>query len=124
MFIYSRPADAFPLRSPQLSDAKRHTDVLQYRSMKPIQWNAEKNFKLIQERGISFEDILFSLQGDGLLDDLVHPNREDYPHQRMFVVALNAYVYLVPYVESEEAIFLKTIIPSRKATKRYFGDTA
>lgn len=92
--------------------------------MKPIRWSAEKNYKLIQERGISFEDILFSLQGDGLLDDLVHPNREDYPHQRMFVVALNAYVYLVPYVESEDELFLKTIIPSRKATKRYFGDEA
>ncbi len=88
---------------------------------KPIYWNAEKNAHLIQERGISFEDILFSLQGGGLLDDLVHPNRETYPHQRIFVVLLDDYVYLVPYVENEAEIFLKTIIPSRKATKQYLG---
>lgn len=90
--------------------------------MKPIHWSAEKNAQLIQERGVSFEEILFSLQRGGLLDDLVHPNREAYPHQRIFVVVLDVYVYLVPYVENEAEIFLKTIIPSRKATKRYLGD--
>lgn len=55
------------------------------------------------------------------MDDIVHPNREAYPHQRIFVIVSDAYVYLVPYVEDEEAIFLKTIIPSRKATKQYLG---
>ncbi|GIK55093.1 MAG: BrnT family toxin [Chloroflexi bacterium] len=89
--------------------------------MKAINWNATKNYQLIQERGVSFEDVIFSLQGDGLLDDIVHPNREAYPHQRILVVAIDAYVYLVPYVENEEEIFLKTIIPSRQATKRYLG---
>ena len=89
--------------------------------MKPINWNAEKNRKLIEERSISFEAIIFCLQSGGLLDDVSHPNKEKYPHQRIFVVAVDEYVYLVPYVESDEEIFLKTVVPSRKATKQYLG---
>ena len=84
-------------------------------------WSPEKNRKLIEERGISFEMVVFSIQSGGLLDDMVHPNTDSYAHQRLFVVAIEAYVYLVPYVESETDIFLKTIIPSRKATKHYLG---
>jgi uncharacterized DUF497 family protein len=87
--------------------------------MKPINWSAEKNRKLIEERDVSFEDVIFCLQSDGLLDDIVHPNHKAYPHQRIFVIMIDGYVYLVPYVEDEEQIFLKTVIPSRKATKQY-----
>jgi uncharacterized DUF497 family protein len=90
---------------------------------KPIYWNAEKNRKLIEERGISFEDVIFSLQNGGLIDDIEHPNTKNYAHQRQFVVNINNYAYLIPYVESETDIFLKTIIPSRKATKHYLGKT-
>jgi len=90
--------------------------------MKPINWNADKNRKLIEERNISFEDIVFSLQSGGFLDDILHPNKEKYPAQRIFVVAIDDYVYLVPYVENNDEIFLKTIVPSRKATKQYLGD--
>jgi uncharacterized DUF497 family protein len=90
--------------------------------MKPIHWNPEKNRKLIEERNISFESIVFSLQSGGLLDDIVHPNKEKYPNQRVFVVSLDEYVYLVPYVENEEEIFLKTAMRSRKATKQYLGE--
>ncbi len=90
--------------------------------MKPINWDADKNRKLIEERNISFESVIFSLQSGGLLDDMFHPNKDKYPQQRIFVVSIGEYVYLVPYVESEEEIFLKTIIPSRKATKQYLGD--
>jgi uncharacterized DUF497 family protein len=90
---------------------------------KPIYWNADKNRKLIEERGISFEDVIFSLQNGGLIDDTEHPNTEDYAHQRLFVVNINDYAYLIPYVQSETDIFLKTIIPSRKATKHYLGKT-
>ncbi len=91
-------------------------------SMKAINWNPLKNQKLIEERGISFEDIVFFLQSGGLLDDVSHPNKEKYPHQRMFIVAIDEYAYLIPYVENHEEIFLKTVIPSRKATKHYLGD--
>jgi len=87
--------------------------------MKQINWNSEKNQTLMIERGISFEDVVFGLQSGGLLDDLAHPNTEKYPNQRMFVVKVDDYAWLVPYVESEMEFFLKTIIPSRKATKQY-----
>ncbi|NOX09251.1 MAG: BrnT family toxin [Gammaproteobacteria bacterium] len=90
--------------------------------MKPINWNPEKNRKLIEERDISFEDIVFSLQSGCLLDDIAHPNNKKYPHQRVFVVAIDEYAYLVPYIENDEEIFLKTVMPSRKATKHYFGE--
>lgn len=89
--------------------------------MKTFDWNAEKNQQLIEERGISFEDVIFFLQSDGLLDDLEHPNKAKYPGQRVFVVNIDGYVYLVPYVEDEDVIFLKTVIPSRKATRQYLG---
>lgn len=89
--------------------------------MKKINWNIEKNQLLMSERGISFEDVLFALQSGRLLDDLVHPNNFKYPNQRMFVVEVDEYAWLVPYVENEDEIFLKSIIPSRKATKHYLG---
>jgi len=84
--------------------------------MKTINWDSDKNRKLIEERGISFENIVFSLQSGCLLDDVEHPNSEKYSHQRVFIVEIDAYAYLVPYVENNEEIFLKTIVPSRKAT--------
>lgn len=78
---------------------------------------------LIQERGLCFEDMVFAVQKGKLLDDVVHPNKEQYPNQRMMVIELEGYVYLVPYIENEQEIFLKTIIPSRKARKKYLrGD--
>lgn len=89
--------------------------------MKPIHWNPKKNRKLIEERGISFEDVIFCLQSGGLLDDVSHSNKEQYPHQRIFIVAIDEYAYLIPYAENDEEIFLKTVIPSRKATKHYLG---
>ena len=90
--------------------------------MKPINWSAEKNQLLMGERGVSFEDVLFALQAGGLLDDLVHPNSAKYPNQRLLVVQLEGYAWLVPYVETADEIFLKTIIPSRKATAQYLGE--
>ena len=91
--------------------------------MKRISWDPEKNRKLIEERGISFEDVVFCLQSGGLLDDVTHPNTEKYPHQRVLVVAIEEYAYLIPYVEDEQEILLKTVIPSRKATNQYLGGT-
>ncbi len=92
--------------------------------MKPINWNSTKNQQLISERGISFEDIVFYLQQDNLLDDIEHPNSEKYPNQRVFVINIDDYIYLVPYVENKKEIFLKTVIPSRKATKLYLGESS
>lgn len=95
--------------------------MLCFMCMKPINWNADKNRQLIEERGISFEEIVFSLQSGGLLDDVEHSNKEQYAHQRIFIVAIDDYACLVPYVENDQEIFLKTVIPSRKATKQYLG---
>ena len=91
-------------------------------NMKAINWNAIKNKQIIAERGVSFEDVVFYLQHGDLLDDIEHPDINKYPHQRIFVINVDEYVYLVPYVENEKDIFLKTVIPSRKATKMYLGE--
>lgn len=87
--------------------------------MKPFRWSHEKNEQLKAEREISFEAIVLSIEADGLLDILQHPNRGKYPHQLVFVVVFEDYVYLVPFVEEADYYFLKTIIPSRKATRDY-----
>ncbi len=87
--------------------------------MKKIVWNEEKNKKLKEERGISFETIVYYIEKGQVLDDTEHPNQEKYGHQNIFVINVNNYAYIVPYVESDAEIFLKTIIPSRKATKKY-----
>ena len=87
--------------------------------MKPFRWNHDKNEALKIERSVSFEEIVLALEADGLLDQLRHPNPDKYPNQSVLVVALDAYVYLVPYVEESDYFFLKTVIPSRKATRDY-----
>jgi argonaute-like protein implicated in RNA metabolism and viral defense len=87
--------------------------------MKPFRWSHLKNETLKYERGISFEEMILAIETDGLLDELAHPNPEKYPNQRVLVVALDGYAYLVPYVEELDYYFLKTIIPSRKATRDY-----
>ena len=89
--------------------------------VKYFSWNPEKNTSLVQERGISFEEIVFHIEKGDVLDLLEHPNRERYPNQRVFVVNVEGYAYIVPFVEDENEVFLKTIIPSRKATRDYLG---
>ena len=87
--------------------------------MKYFTWSIEKNEQLKKERDVSFEEIVVQIEGGKLLDILEHPNQLKYKDQKFFVVELNRYILLTPYVESEEFIFLKTIIPSRKATEEY-----
>lgn len=89
--------------------------------MKHFTWNPEKNDTLRRERGLGFEDVVFHIEAGDELDVLEHPNQERYPNQKISVVLIEGYVYLVPFIESDTEIFLKTIIPSRKATKRYAG---
>ena len=87
--------------------------------MRHFAWNSEKNAQLIRERGISFERVIFHIERDEILDVVKHPNSSKYPNQRMFILDIGNYAYLVPFVETETEIFLKTIIPSRKATRKY-----
>jgi hypothetical protein len=90
--------------------------------MKSINWNTEKSVALKTLRGICFEDVVFFIERGEILDDYLHPNQKTYPGQRIMVISVANYAYLVPYVENEEELFLKTIIPSRKATQRYLGE--
>ena len=89
--------------------------------MKLFDWSLRKNEELKTQRQISFEDIVFSISRDGLLDILEHPNQKVYPGQRIFIVNVDDYAYIVPFIEDETTIFLKTIIPSRKMTRKYLG---
>ena len=89
--------------------------------MQYFDWDDEKNKILIKERGISFEEIKVAVDENIIFDDYNHPNQKRYPGQKIMVVKVNNYAYLVPYVKEGEKIFLKTIIPSRKATKKYLG---
>jgi hypothetical protein len=116
--------------------------------VKYFAWDNAENARLRADRGIGFEDIVFHIERGDLLDILDHPNPERYAGQRIFVVQREDYVYLVPFppsparwrhglrrglaealraeadVEDEHTVFLKTIIPSRKATKEYLGEEA
>ena len=87
--------------------------------MKPFRWGVDKNEALKAERGISFESVVVAIESLGLLDVLAHPNPARYLQQRILVVAADNYVYLVPFLEDKNCYFLKTIIPSRKATRDY-----
>jgi hypothetical protein len=94
--------------------------------MKKISWSIEKNRKLKEDRlrSICFEDIVTALETGGYLADIEHPNHEKYPHQRMFVVLINNYVYGVPYVETDDEIFLKTAFQSRRLKNTYLPGEA
>ena len=81
------------------------------------EWNPAKNEWLKKERHISFEQIIIHLSRGDVWKITDHPDQSDYPGQKLYFVIIDSYI--VPYVVEEEYIFLKTIIPSRKATKMY-----
>jgi uncharacterized DUF497 family protein len=85
-------------------------------------YNDDKNTKLKQERGISFEEIVFFITNDRLIDTLDHPDQQKYPGQKIFVLDIDNYVWLVPYVKNDREIFLKTAFPSRKHSKKYLEE--
>lgn len=87
--------------------------------MKYFAWDNDKNEKLKTERGVSFEEVVLSIDQGKILDIVENPNEESYRGQRIFIVEINDYAHLVPFVETDREIFLKTIIPSRKATRKY-----
>ncbi len=89
--------------------------------MSEFDWNEEKNEFLKNTRGVSFEEVVFHIQNGDVLDVIKHPKADRYPKQHIIVVNIEGYVYLVPYVKEQGVRFLKTIIPSRKATKEYLA---
>ena len=90
--------------------------------MRCIDWSDNKNEWLVRVRGISFEDILYHLTHNGLLDVIKHPNSKKYPDQQILIVNVEGYAYLVPFIQDHDVILLKTIIPSRKMTRKYLGE--
>jgi len=97
--------------------------VLKINAMKLdyYRWNYEKNLKLKAERGISFEQVVMHIERGDILDVVQHPNQKKYPNQQIIVVDIDNYAYLIPFVKDENGKYLKTIIPSRKATRDYLG---
>ena len=89
--------------------------------MSEFDWNDEKNEVLERTRGVCFEDVLFHIQNGDVLDVIRHPNQARYPRQNIIVLDVEGYVWLVPYVKTRGTRFLKTIIPSRKATREYLA---
>jgi len=87
--------------------------------MKYFDWNDEKNELLKKLRGVSFEQVVLAIVSGELIDRIKHPNPEKYPNQKIFLVKIDNYIYSVPYVEDDKKIFLKTIIPNSKETKKY-----
>jgi len=87
-----------------------------------FKWNSDKNEHLFETRGISFDEVVQAIADGQLLGDDKHPNHKKYPKQRIFIVSINGYAYMIPYVIDGEDYFLKTIIPSRKAQKKFLGE--
>ena len=84
-----------------------------------FEFNYEKNLKLLRDRKVSFEQIIALIEAGYIVDIVNHPNQEKYEGQKIYIIDVDGYCYLVPFVINNHQIFLKTIIPSRKATKNY-----
>jgi hypothetical protein len=89
--------------------------------MKYFDWSDEKNEMLKKVRGVSFEQVELAIVLGDLVDRIKHPNPAEYPDQKVFLIKIENYIYSVPYIEDNEKIFLKTIIPNSKATKKCLG---
>ncbi len=87
--------------------------------MKRFAWNNEKNEQLKATRRIAFEDIVTHIRNGQVLAVMEHPNKQQYPNQKIFIISINNYAWIIPFVESNAEIFLKTAIPSRKMTRQY-----
>ena len=90
--------------------------------MKHFDWDDEKNELLKHERGITFEEVVFHIENGDVLDVIEHPNAAKYRSQKIYILDIDGYAYLVPFVETQDVRFLKTIIPSRKMTRKYLYD--
>jgi len=98
-----------------------YTDCLYYTNMRTFKWNAEKNAILEKERGITFEEIVEVIESGASVQEVDHPNPAKYPNQRVLIVDVDGYAHMVPSVKDGEDLLLKTIIPSRKATRKFIG---
>lgn len=90
--------------------------------MRNFKWNAEKNEQLSKTRGITFEEIVEVIESGAKVIEVEHPNKKRYPNQKILIVDVSGYAHMVPFIEDHEGYFLKTIIPSRKATREHLGE--
>ena len=97
------------------------TQCIKEEFMRHFNWDKEKNLKLKKLRGISFEEIVFYISNGAVIDVIENQNSGKYKNQLMFIIEIDSYAYIVPFVENDDEIFLKTIYPSRKATKEYLN---
>lgn len=88
---------------------------------KTVNWNNDKNEWLKSERNISFEEIIVAIVEHDKLIDIIQNNGK-YSDQKVLVVEMENYIYLCPFIENDNEIFLKTIYPSRKLTKIYLNE--
>lgn len=86
---------------------------------KVFDWENEKNKKLIKERKISFEAVVSLIESGNIVAIVAGKGKRT--HQKQFVLEMNRYIYVVPFVEDDQKVFLKTIIPSRKLTKKFLS---
>ena len=84
--------------------------------MKYLNWDPQKNETSKKERGISFEEIAYLIESGQVSGIEENPSR---PDQKIYILAIESYAIIVPYVENDNEIFLKTAFPSRKYTKKY-----
>jgi uncharacterized DUF497 family protein len=105
-------------RTPTYAEDRRHTRGYTA-AVKPFRWAPAKNAELLVERGVSFEHVVVAVEAGGLLQIVAHPNPVRYPRQKIMVVSWDGYAHLVPFIEEKDHYFLKTIIPSRKATRDF-----
>jgi len=96
-------------------------DNCYYMYMTYFNWNKEKNEILKKVRSISFEEVIEAINSDKIITIIKHPNIKRYPNQKQYIININNYVYVVPFVRNDEEIFLKTIIPNRKLVKKYLS---
>ena len=87
-----------------------------YHTMKYLNWNAEKNDALKRERNLSFEEIAYTIESGKILSVEDNPS---HPGQKLYIIQIDRYAVVVPFVETENEIFLKTAFPSRKYSKRF-----
>lgn len=114
---------ANPRPAPYLSLAVDNVHIFCYSLlMKPIRFDNEKDISIKKKRDVGFRDIVNAIQNNQVLDIIKNPNRKQYSRQKMFIIKLHNYIYVVPFVENDKEIFLKTVFPSRKYTKKYLGN--
>jgi len=85
-------------------------------------FSEEKSARLKLDRDFSFTEIIAYIESGYLVDVIDSPHQERYPGQKIYVVDIKGYIWLVPHDRKDGKIILRTAFPSRKATKAYLKE--